>query len=151
MERPKLTKELITATAAAFCGRNGWDSDQAADIARVCRSANMDGYELAKELDSMCSWMPTAQDVETLDNFGSDVREAHRQACIAWARDSNVQPPLPVGTMTTQGRITGIYAHNGACYEIRKPGDTEPTRRYIVRFEDAREAPAMVAGGIGAA
>lgn len=146
MERPKLTKELIAATAAAFCKANGWDADQAAGLARVCRSAHMDGYELAKELDSVCGWIPTAQDVETLDNFGFDVREALRQACIAWARDNNVQPPLPVGTMTTQGEITGIYAHDGACYEIRKPGDTEPTRRYIVRFEDAREAPAVVAG-----
>lgn len=146
MERPKLTKELIAATAAAFCERNGWDADQAADLARVCRSSHMDGYELAKELDSMCGWMPTAQDVETLDNFGCDLREALRQACIAWARDNNVQPPLPIGTMTTRGEITGIYAHDGACYEIRKPGDTEPTRRYIVRFEDAREAPAAVAG-----
>jgi hypothetical protein len=48
--------------------------------------------------------------------------------------------------MTTHGEITGIYAYDGACYEIRKPGDTEPTRRYIVRFEDACEAPAAVAG-----
>jgi hypothetical protein len=74
------------------------------------------------------------------------LREAHRKACIAWARDNNVQPPLPVGAITTQGEITGIYAHDGACYEIRKPGDTDSTRRYIVRFEDAREAPTVVAG-----
>lgn len=146
MERPELTKELIAATAAAFCERNGWDEDQAADLASACCGAHMDGYELAKELDSMCGWDPTAQDVETLDNFGWDLRDALRQACIAWARDNNVQPPLSVGTMTTQGEITGIYAHDGACYEIRKPGDTAPTRRYIVRFEDAREAPAAVAG-----
>ena len=85
MERPKLTKEMIAATAAAFCERNGWGTDEAADLARVCSSAHMDGYELAKELDSMCGWMPTAQDVETLDNFGCDLREALRQACIAWA------------------------------------------------------------------
>ena len=31
MDRPKLTRELIAATAAAFCERNGWDADQAAD------------------------------------------------------------------------------------------------------------------------
>ena len=140
IERPKLTKELIAAAAAAFCDRNGWDADQAEDLVRACRSEHMDGYELAKELDSMCGWMPTAQDVETLDGFGSVLREDLRQACISWARDNNVQPPLPVGAMTTQGEIIGIYAHDGACYEIRKLGDTDPTRRYIVRFEDAREA-----------
>ena len=146
MTRPKVTKELIAATAAALCEREGWDADQAADLARVCRHTSQDGYELAKELDSLCGWMPTAQDVETLDSFASELREAHRKACIAWARDNNVQPPLPVGAMTTQGEITGIYAHDGACYEIRKPGDTDPTRRYIVRFEDAREGPEMVVG-----
>ena len=146
MDRPKLSKKLIAATAAAFCERNGWDADQAADLARVCSHAHMDGYELAKALDCICYWTPTAQDVETLDNFGCDVREAHRQVCIAWARDNNVLPPLPMGTITTQGEITGVSSHSPACYEIRKPGDTDPTRRYIVRFEDAREAPAMVAG-----
>ena len=140
MERPKLTTELIAIAAVAFCERNGWDADQAGDLARVCRNERMDGYELAKALDSMCGWMPTAQDVETLDNFGCILREELRQACITWARECNVQPPLPVGTMTTQGAITGIYAHDGACYEIQKQGDTEPNRRYIVRFEDARAA-----------
>ena len=146
MERPKLTTELIAATAAAFAARNGWDADQAADLARVCRSDNMDGYELAKALERVCYWMPTAQDVETLDNFGCDLREEHREACAAWARDNNVQPPLPIGAMTTRGEITGISTYSPASYEIRKPGDTEPTRRYIVCFEDAREAPATVAG-----
>jgi hypothetical protein len=105
----------------------------------------MDGYELARELENECCWSPTAHDVETLDDLSSELREALRQARIAWARDNNVQPPLPVGTITTQGEITGIYAHDGACYEIRKTGDTDPTRRYIVRFEDARAAPAAVA------
>ena len=148
MNRPKVTRELIAETASAFCAREGWGAHQEADLAGVCRGANMGGYELAKALDNERGWMPTAQDVETLDSFGGDIREAHRQACIAWARDNNVQPPLPVGTMTTQGEITGIYAHDGACYEVRKPGDTEPTRRYIVRFEDAR---AMESAGCGAA
>ena len=40
----------------------------------------MDGYELAKALESVCYWMPTAQDVETLDNFGCDLREAQSAA-----------------------------------------------------------------------
>ena len=146
MERPKVTRELIAAAAAKFCEREGWDADQAFDVARACRSEHMDGYELARELDSMYGWMPTTQDVETLDNFGCDVREAHRQACIAWARDNNIQPPLPIGTMTTRGEITGVSSHSPACYEIRKPGDPDPNRRYIVHFEDAREAPATVPG-----
>ena len=140
MDRPKVTRELISATAATFCDRSGWDTDQAEDLARVCRHANMDGYELAKELDSMCGWSPTAQDVETLDNFSCEVREAHRQVCIAWACDNNVQPPLPIGTMTTDGEITSIYEHDAATYMVRMHGEPDPTRRRLVRFEDARAA-----------
>lgn len=139
MERPKLTKELIAATAAAFCESNEWGAGQASDLVRVCPSMHMDGYELAKELDSVCGWMPTAQDVETLDNFGFALREALRLECLSWARDNNVLPPLPVGSLTTMGEITGIYEYDGACYEIRKYGDTDPNRRHIVRFEDVRE------------
>lgn len=144
MERPKLNPELIAATAAAFCERNGWSAGQATDLAQVCRGEYMDGYELAKALDEICGWSPTAQDVETLDNFGLELREALRHKRIAWARDNNIQPPLPVGTMTTRGEITGIYEQDGACYEIRKAGDSNPTRRYIVPFEDAREVAATI-------
>lgn len=138
MNRPQLTKELIAATAATYCEQNGWDADQAADLASVW-SGHMDGYELAKELE-LRGWLPTAQDVEVLDGFGGALYAAHRKVCIAWARENNIQPPMPVGTMTTLGEITGIYAYDGACYEVRMTGDTDSTRRRIVRFEDAREA-----------
>lgn len=148
MDRPKVTRELIAATATVFCDREGWDAHQESDLAGVCRNANMDGYELAKALDSERGWMPTAQDVETLDNFGGEVREAHRQACIAWARDNNVQPPLPIGTMTTRGEITGVSEHYGATYLIRGHGCTQEGRRLLVRFEDARE---LESTGCGAA
>ena len=147
MERPKITKELLAATAAAFCAREGWDADQAADLTRVCHSQHMDGYQLAKALDSECGWFPSVDDVETLDCFGGELREAHRQACIAWARDNNVQPPLPIGTMTTRGEITGISEHDGATYLIRENGCTQEGRFLMVRFEDARP----VAAAVGAA
>lgn len=147
MKRPTISNELVATVAASFCTRRGWDADQAADIARVYR-ANMDGYELAKELDNRCGWMPTAQDVDALDSFSDRVRKAHREVCIAWARDNNVQPPLPVGAMTTRGEITGIYKHDAACYEIRESGDQDSARRLIVRFEDAR---ALTVETVGAA
>lgn len=145
MQRPKITRELIAAAAATFCARNGWDAQEAEDLVRVAR-AYMDGYELAKALDSECGWSPTAQDVDTLDMFSHEINEAHRQACAAWAREQNVQPPLPVGTMTTRGEITGISSYSPASYEIRKPGDTEPTRRYIVPFEDAKAVDGAAVG-----
>lgn len=140
MERPKITHEIIAGAAAAFCKRHGWDNDQANDLTEsYFYDPHIDGYKLAKALDDECGWEIDAMDVDALDNFGDEVREAHRQACIAWARDNNIQPPLPIGTMTTKGEITGIFAHDAACYEVRELGDTNPTRRLIVLFEDAIE------------
>jgi hypothetical protein len=145
MERPTITRELIAATAARFCLSNGWDADQAEDLIRVYQGGYMDGYEWARELESVCGWNPTVHDVQTLDHLAREVREAYRKVCIAWARENNIQPPLPIGTMTTQGEITGICEHDAACYKIRRPGDPEPTLRYIVPFEDVREATPMAA------
>ena len=139
MDRPEITQELITEVAKSFCADCGWDEEQAIDLAWVYRSDRMDGYELAKELDHLHGWMPTAQDVDTLENFSHAVVEEHRQVCIDWARDNNIQPPFPIGTMTTQGEITGIYAHDAATYIIRSNGETIPYRGQLVRFEDARE------------
>lgn len=147
MQRPTMTKELLAATAAAFCERNGWDADQAEDLAKVCRhGGRMDGYEMAKELDTYHGWLITAEDVETLDCFSSELREAHRQACIAWARDYNVQPPLPIGTMTTRGEITGISEYDGATYLVRENGCADESRRLLVRFEDARPVECVAVG-----
>ena len=62
MDRPKLTRELIAATAAAFCESNSWHSNQAEDLARVCRNENMDGYEfiqwLRREADNENRFVP---------------------------------------------------------------------------------------------
>ena len=145
MDRPKITRELIAAAARKFCELEGWTEMQAEDLARVCYSPHMNGYDLAKDLDNLRGWSPTAQDVETLDNFKGYLREAHKQECIVWARDNNVIPPFPIGTMTTQGEIVGIFAHDVACYEMRKPDGLDPSWRYIVRFEDACAAPEVVA------
>lgn len=136
--RPTLTEEMIQATAEAFCKRHGWDCDEAADLTRIRDSMNMDGYELAKELEARCGWMPDAETVEVLDEFPSDLREALRQACIAWARDNNIQPPLPIGAVIAQGTITGVYEHDGACYLVAEGGDVESHRRLIIRFENAK-------------
>lgn len=139
MERPKVTKEMIAEAAKKLAAENGWDADQAADVAKVYRS-HIDGYELAKELESSCFWNITVMDVDALDGMDSEVREIHRAACLVWAREHDIQPPLPIGTMTTRGEITGIYEHDAACYLIRESGETNESRRLIVRFEEARAA-----------
>lgn len=137
MERPKVTKDMIAEAAMILAADNGWDEDQAADIAKVYRS-HMDGYELAKALESSCWWSISVMDVETLDCMDDTVREIHRAACKVWAQEHNIQPPLPIGAITTKGEITGIYEHDAACYLIREPGETNDSRKLIVRFEDAR-------------
>jgi len=139
MERPKVTPEMIAQAAQKLAAENGWDAEQVADVAKCYRS-HIDGYELAKELESRCYWSISVMDVDALDCIDSEVREIHRAACLAWAKDHDVQPPLPIGTMTTRGEITGISTHDAAAYLIRENGETNEGRRLIVRFEDARAA-----------
>lgn len=139
MERPKVTPEMIAQAAQSLAAENGWDAEQVADVAKHWRSY-MNGYELAKELDTYCGWEINVSDVEALDCIGSEVLEIHRAACMAWAKENDVQPPLPIGTMTTRGEITGISTHYAAAYMIRETGETNECRRLIVRFEDARAA-----------
>ena len=136
MERPKVTPEMVSEAATKLATANGWDTDQASDVASAY-SRYMDGYQLAKELERKHGWLITAPDVEALDCMDSDVREILKHACMEWARENDIQPPLPVGTMTTLGKITGLYKYEAACYEVLEPGCTEPSRRRIVRYEDA--------------
>ncbi len=139
MERPKVTPEILTQAAQKLADENGWDAQQVEDIARGWRQY-MDGYEFAKYLENHCDWAITVADVDALDCFGSEVRELHRQACIAWAKGNDIQPPLPIGTLTTRGEITGVSQYDGACYLIREHGETNESRRLVVKFEDARAA-----------
>ncbi|PPC80747.1 MAG: hypothetical protein CTY39_10985 [Hyphomicrobium sp.] len=119
MKSPKISKEFVRDVAVSFCERNGRGEQQADDLAEAYSDGSLtDGYKLAKVLDDDYYWDMDAQTVATLDGFDSLVREAHKQVCIAWARDNNIQPPLPIGAMTTKGVIAGIYEHDAACYRI---------------------------------
>ena len=148
-QRPKVTKELITLAAQKLGERHGFSEQEIGDIVS-CFQPSMDGYDLAKALESRCLWDIDAVMVDDLDCLGMDVSSLLRKACIDWARDNNIQPPLPVGTTITRGEITGIYAHDGACYEVKAPGETEPSRRYIVRFEEAVLPPGSKALDVAA-
>lgn len=135
--RPKVTQDMIAEAAKQLAANNGWDADQAADVAKAYHS-HMDGYTLAKELESRCLWDISVSDVEALDCMDSEVREIHKAVCLGWAKAHDIQPPLPIGTLTTHGEITGIYEYDAACYLIRENGETNESRRLIVRFEDAK-------------
>jgi hypothetical protein len=140
-QRPTVTPEMIQQAAQRLAAENGWNGDEAKEIASVYRR-HMNGYSLAKELDSRYCWDISVLDVESLDCMDSYVRSIHDAACMAWAKEQNIQPPLPIGTMTTRGEITGIYEHGAACYLIRE-NETDDSRRLIVRFEDARAKEAV--------
>lgn len=138
MKRPKVTKEIVSGAAVDFCACNNWTEQQAEDLAEAYLDGNfMDGYKLGKALDDDYFWDMDSQTVDTLDGFDRLVREAHKKVCIAWARDNNIQPPLPVGAVTTKGVIAGIHEQDAACFQIIEHGETNATRFLIVRFEDA--------------
>lgn len=136
MKRPTVTEEMIEQAAQKLALNNEWNEDNVADIVKFYR-INMDGYELAKRLESHAGWDITVFDVDALDCIDSVVHDILRMAGLQWEKECDIQPPLPVGTMTTRGEITGIYEHEAACYLIRENGETDESRRLIVRFEDA--------------
>lgn len=137
MERPKVTQELIADAARQAAAENGWDADMADQLAQAYRPG-IDGYELAKELESRFLWSISAQDVESLDVMETEVRMLHHAKCIEWVAQNGIQPPVPIGTMTTRGEITGISDYLPAYYLVREHGQTDESRRLLIPFEDAR-------------
>ena len=139
---PKRTTEMVKTAVMAYIERhslNSWgDVAQAAgDIARSWHPG-MDGYELAKALESACYWDGLSlQDAEDLDSIGSVVREAEEKARKAWALEWDIQPPFPVGTALTRGVIAYIDKHSVAIYGVKEHGCTQGGRYLLVRFEDA--------------
>ena len=143
MKRPAVTQEMKLKAAEKMCAdlkRTDWE---ASDIASSYRHG-MDGYELAKELESHHWWEISADDVGDLDTMGTYVREVHKAACVEWAATNNIQPPLPIGTMIKRGVIAGLCEHEPATYLIRQHGETNDKRFLLVKFEDA-EAVDLVA------
>lgn len=132
IERPKVTRELIMKAAVTFCQKHGYSNKQAEDLGRKARP-NMDGYELAKLLENVCGWNPKAVDVEILDCFDNEIRNAHRDECWKWVGDNDIKPPFPIGTMTTLGRILRVYEHEPASYVV----ESESGIRLIITFEEA--------------
>ncbi len=111
--RPLVTPDMKLAAARELARHNNWDDTQARDIARAFNRFD-DGYELAKKLEGSYGWDIGVMEVEALDCMGSEVDKLHREACKAWVKEHNIQPPHPIGTMTTRGEITGICEYEPA-------------------------------------
>lgn len=144
MKRPQVTQEMRLEAARMVAAESEWGDHKVDDMMRHWRSG-MNGYELAKELESCCGWKIDLYTVEQLDSLHVCLWRIHQKACRDWVKEHNIQPPLPVGTMTTDGEITEICPHTPAYYLIR-PHDAPPdsSDRLIVPFEDVRVASAEV-------
>jgi hypothetical protein len=148
--RPKLNAEMRLAAARVLAGSvsniNKQDANEVERLATdIAEYGSMDGFELGKALDRR-GWYVDAAMVEELDSYSHHLHEALRKAEAEWAAKYNIQPPHPVGTMTTKGEITDIDKHSPASYQV-KPADQDDAkgyRRLIIKFEDAQLAQAEV-------
>lgn len=136
MDRPKITKEMVLDAAKEIAEKLDGDAETIAEHYRH----PMDGYELARELDRYAGWDFTMQDVEELDCLSSIVSELHRKAEKKWVEESDIQPPLPVGTRIKQGVIDSVCDHSAARYRVKEDGCTQDDRFLLIRFEDAKAA-----------
>lgn len=148
----KLTPEMRFAVAhrvAEDLARDGCiERDEIGDAAeQIAQEGHLgiDGYELARALDSRCYWSPDARMVELLDGFTGYAMAAVEDAEKAWAETTHLDPPYPVGTRVqlSRGRIgtiTGIYDHGPSKYLVAIEGDghcsPDQKGRAIINFED---------------
>ncbi len=121
----------------------------AADIAS-CASLSDDGYQIAKALDSRCSWDCKIDMLDALDCFGSYADEEIQAAQEEWVVRNNVRATLTPGERILlksgeTGVVDEIYKHRPATYAVRIDGDPDaeaPTNaRRLVFFEEAVSAP----------
>lgn len=137
--RPAITHEMRLQAAQKLVERERWDSEQAEELAQASEhEPHADGYELAKYLENNYYWDISVSDVEALDCMDTEVRCLHEAACKAWVLEHDIQPPLPIGTMTTLGFISGVCDHTAATYLIKEHGCTRPGRYRLMKFEDAK-------------
>lgn len=152
--RPTINDDIRRRAAEAFAvdyGHIGLECKGSDDIIDdlVCAMGHTgdmpDGYELAKYLDDYRAWVIDFDAIETLNCLCEFLDEEMFAAEEAWARENNILPLLPVGTVVfygsvfnrKKGVITGIYKYRPACYEVKENG-AEDNRRIIVKYEDAQ-------------
>jgi len=147
--RPTVTKEMILAAAEVVAAKIDADAESIADHYRH----PMDGWELAKALDTYAYWDTTKDDMEALDEVEWLVRSALEKAEKEWFDSNDIQPPYPIGTtLSCGGRgvgvITGISSRSPATYEVKPDGQDDAssgTRRWLIKFEEAQ--PGSAKGG----
>ncbi len=138
---PKRTPALVKEAVLAYIKRHklDWgDPEEAAEDISEEWHWGIDGYQLAKDLDTCCGWSITTQDVEDLDCITSVVQEAEEQARKEWVAKWDIKPALAIGTRIAEGVIVGINEYNAARYDVKETGCTVEGRTLLIKFEHAQ-------------
>ena len=142
MERPKVNKEMIAEAAKLTAKQtSNIDADEKADLEKDIIKAYcylMDGFQLAKYMENY-GWDVDTIFVEDMDCMDNHVRQICQREQLKWEKEFDIKPPVPIGTKTTKGEITGISKYGAAQYEIKPYGQDDETcgkRRRIINFED---------------
>ena len=147
--RPKLSEAgLLKAAKMTADGVVRWADHSSINAARLANdivsqySTHMDGYGLAKGLDSHCGYQPDTEMVRALDSMSSHVDDIYKKEILEWMVECNITPPFPEQTAITIGLITGISTYDHACYEVLRKGDSKDSiERLIIPFENAVFSP----------
>lgn len=136
MKRPKITKELVAAAVTKIAEATEIPAETIAEA----YSQDMDGYQLARELERH-HWIDdlTMAEVEELDGVSYEVDRALKAAEEAWVVENNIQPQLKAGDVIPSGVIAGVCQSSPARYLVKENGCKEEGRFLLVKFEEAEK------------
>lgn len=138
---PTITQDMVLRAARWLVNRHAMqvpDIEQAAqDIAQVY-SAGLDGYALARALESTKGWKAiSTATVNDLDALETVVQQELTMARRHWVKVNDIRPPFPDGAHLVQGQIVGVYEFSPATYRVKERGCAAQGRYLLVKFEDA--------------
>ena len=140
--RPKITDDMIRQVTDKIAEKHQIGDP---DVLVEHYQHHMDGMALAIELAKWESWdwgyELDREFVDDLDSIGFDVDRLHKQACEAWVKANDVQPPYPLGTQVKYrkytGTLVGIHDRGPAQYLLKVDNpDWNHRGQLVVNFED---------------
>ena len=135
IKRPEVLEETILEASKIVAKTVEGDAKEIA----ACYYSHIDGYELAKKLESQYSWGISVHMVEELDGIQYEVDAIHEKVCKQWFIDEDIKPPFENGTKIKEGVIDGVCQYGVAQYKVIEYGETVKDRYRIIKFENAVE------------
>lgn len=113
----------------------------ATDIAAVCEHRDdVDGYQLAVELQRHHNWACDLELANELDVHSSHLREEYLRELREFQRKHNVQPPLPdeamVKTPRGRGRIVGVFDRRPMSYAVEVFTSDITAERFVFYWDE---------------